>query len=92
MIQRTITNVLARREKKTCLRGLRPSETLASLLSYRHQLGNLNFASSQFRYFTHHRANDKGADQTVRMRATKSVFSHRGPLYFRSVCCQTSGG
>ena len=37
---------------KTCHRGFRQSEFQTSLLSYRDQLENLNFARSKFRYDT----------------------------------------
>ena len=48
--------------EKTCLRDFRLSEFQTSLLSY------IDFACSKFSYGTFKKANNKGADQTARMR------------------------
>ena len=56
------------RREKTCLRGVRQSQFQTSLLSYRDYLENLHFACSWSRYGTFQLANNKGADQTARMR------------------------
>ena len=53
------------RREKTCLRGFRQSEIQTSHLSYRDNLENWNFTCSQFSF---QKANNKGADQTARMR------------------------
>ena len=53
---------------KTCLQGFRLSEIQASLLSYRHYVENGNLACSKLRYDTFQKANNKGADQSARMR------------------------
>ena len=78
------------RREKTCLRGLRPSETQTSLLSYRDKLENWNSARSKYRYGTFQEANNKGADQSARMRRLacalvvrkprRHVFSRGGPI------------
>ena len=67
------TSIGPRREK-TCLRGFRQSEIQTSLLSYRDQLENGNFACSKFRYDTFQKANNKDADQTARMRRLVCAF------------------
>ena len=54
--------------EKTCLRGFLLSEIQTSLLSSRDQLENCNFACIQLWYGTFHKANNKGADHTARMR------------------------
>ena len=56
------------RREKTCLRGIRESEFQTSLVSYRDQLEDWNFTSSKFTYDTFQNANNRGADQTARMR------------------------
>ena len=59
---------IGRRREKTCLRGFRLSEFQTSLLSYRDKLVNWNFACSKFTYGAFQKANNKGAEQTARMR------------------------
>ena len=76
------------RYEKTCLRGLRPGKTQTGLLSYMDKLESWNFGFSKYRYYTISVVNNKGADQTVRMRRLiltfvariwlKQVFSWRG--------------
>ena len=56
------------RREKTCLRGFRQSEFQTSLLSYRDKPENYNFTCSKYTYNTFQKANNKGADQTARMR------------------------
>ena len=56
------------RREETCLREFRQIGFQTSLLSYRDQLENLNFASNKFTYNTFQKANNKGTDQTARMR------------------------
>ena len=56
------------RPDKTCLRGFRHNEPQTSLLSYRDYLENWNFNCYKFTYGTFQKANNKGADQSVRMR------------------------
>ena len=53
------------RREKTCLRGLRQSETQTSLCSYRDYLENRNFVCSKLRYGAFPKANNKGSDQTL---------------------------
>ena len=52
----------------TCLRGFWQSAIQTSLLNYRDQIENWNFARSKSRYNTFQKANNKGAGQTARMR------------------------
>ena len=76
--------------KKTCLRGFRQSESQTSPLSYRDYLENWNFTRSKFTYKTFQKENNKGTDQTARMRRLvcacvvrkprRQVFSWRGPF------------
>ena len=54
--------------EKTCLQGFQLSEFQISLISYRDQLVNWNSAWSKFTYITIQNGNNKGADQTARMR------------------------
>ena len=54
--------------EKTCLWGFRKIEFQTSLLSYTDWLENWNFTCSKFTYDTFHKVNNKGADQTARMR------------------------
>ena len=56
------------RREKSCLRGFHQSEFQTSLLSYRDYLENWNSICSKFTYDSFQKANNKGADQTVRMR------------------------
>ena len=49
--------------------GFRQGEVQTSLLSYRDYLEIWNFASGNSRYDTFQSANNKGADQTARIRA-----------------------
>ena len=53
---------------KTHLWGLRQSKIHTSLLSYRDQLEHWNLACSKFIYNTFQLANNKGADQTAKIR------------------------
>ena len=62
------------RREKICGRGLRQSETQASLYSYRDKLENRNFACSKLRYGAFPKTNKKGADQTARMRRLVCIF------------------
>ena len=48
--------------------GIPSSEIQTSLLSYRDNLENWNFTSAKFTYEIFQKTNDKGADQTARMR------------------------
>ena len=43
------SNIIGPRREKTCLRGFRQNEFQTSLLSYRDQLKNWNFACSKYR-------------------------------------------
>ena len=54
------------RHKKTSLRGFRQSEIQTRLLSYRDYLEKWNLTRSKFTYEIFQKANNKGADQTVR--------------------------
>ena len=67
------------RREKTCLRGLRQSEIQTSLPSYRDALENRNFTRSKFTYETYQKANNKGADQSARMRRLVCVCVVRKP-------------
>ena len=62
------------RREKTCLRGLRQSETQTNLHSYRDWLENRNFACSKLRYGAFPKANNKGADQTAQMCRLVCIF------------------
>ena len=66
-IRKTV-NLYGPRREKTCLRGIREIEFQTSLVSCRYQLEDWNFTSSKFTYDTFQKANNKGADQTARMR------------------------
>ena len=65
------------RRDKTC--GVRQNEIQTSLLSYRDWLENGNFACSKSRYDTFQKANNKDADQSVRMRRLFCAFVVRNP-------------
>ena len=67
------------RREKTCLRGFRHSEIQASLPSYRDALENRNFTRGKFTYETYQKANNKGADQSARMRRLVCVCVVRKP-------------
>ena len=68
------------RRKKTCLRGVLQCEFLNSLLSYRDQIENWNFTWIMSTYDTFQNANNKGADQTARMRRLVCAFVvHKPP-------------
>ena len=56
------------RRETTCLRCIHQSEFQTSLLSYRDKLDNRNFACSKCTYDNFIIGNNKGADQTARMR------------------------
>ena len=60
--------------EKTCLRGFRPDKTQTGLHSYRDKLESWNFGFSKYRYYTNWVANNKGADQTARMRRLSCTF------------------
>ena len=60
--------------EKSCLQGFRQSETQTSLLSYRGYLENQNFSCSKFRDDTFQNPNNKGADQSARMRRLICTF------------------
>ena len=62
------------RHEKICLRGLRPGKTQTGLLSWWDQPGSSNFGYSKKRYYTIDAANNKGADQTARMRRLICAF------------------
>ena len=59
---------------KTCLRGFRKGKLKTSLLSYKDWLEIWNFARSEPRYNSFQYANNKGADQTARMRRLVCAF------------------
>ena len=65
--------------EKTCLRGFRRSEIQISLLGYKNQLVTWTFARSKSRYDSFQFANNKGADQTARMRRLVCAFVVRKP-------------
>ena len=68
------------RREKTCLRGFRHSEIQTSLPSYRDALENRNFTRGKFTYETYQKANNKGADQSARMRRLVCVcVVHKPP-------------
>ena len=67
------------RREKTCLRGFRHSEIQTSLPSYRDALENRNFTRGKFTYVTYQKANNKGADQSARMRRLVCVCVVRKP-------------
>ena len=67
------------RREKTCLRGNRHSEIQTSLPSYRDALENRNFTRGKFTYETYQKANNKGADQSARMRRLVCVCVVRKP-------------
>ena len=56
------------RREKTCLRGVSQSGFQTGILSYRDYLENRNFTCSKFTYKTLQKWNNKGADQSARMR------------------------
>ena len=65
--------------RETCLRGFRQSEIQTSLPSCRDSLENRNFTRSKFIYETYQNANNKGADQSARMRRLVCVCVVRKP-------------
>ena len=67
------------RREKTCLRGVRQREFQTSLPCYRYELENRNFNNSKLRYDAFQTANNKGADQTARMRRLVCDFVVRKP-------------
>ena len=83
------------RREKTCLRGFRHSEIQTSLPSYRDALENRNVTLGKFTYETYQKANNKGADQSARMRRLvcvcvvrnprRQVFSRCGPIAISSI-------
>ena len=80
--------------EKTCLWGFRQSKTKTSLLSYRDLLEIRNAGRSEPRYFTLQKGNNKGTDQSARMRRLVCAFVvHKPPKtgFFatRRVCCFT---
>ena len=64
---------------KTCLRGFWKSEAGTSPLSYTDYLEIWNFACSKPRYDTIKKVNNKGADQTARMRRLVCACVNRKP-------------
>ena len=60
--------------EKICLRDLPPGKAQTGLLSYRSWLGSWNLGFSMYRYYTIQAANNKGADQTARMRRLICAF------------------
>ena len=56
------------RHEKTCLRGIQQNKFQTSLLSYTDYLENWNITCSKCINATFRKANNKGADQTARMR------------------------
>ena len=54
--------------------GFRPGKTQTGLLSCRDQLESRNFGFSKYRYSAIKAADDKGADQTARMRRLICTF------------------
>ena len=77
--------------EKTWLRGFQQCMTQTGLLSYSDEIEAWNFRFSKYRYYTIQVANNKGADQTARMRRLvcafvvhiwhKQIFSWRGSYY-----------
>ena len=67
------------RSHKFCHWGIRQSETQTSLLSHRDQLEDQNFTCSKLRYDLFQNANNKGADQSARMRRLVCAFVDRKP-------------
>ena len=65
--------------EKTCLRCFRQSEIQTSLLSYSDYLENWKFTRSNFTYATLQKANNKGADQTARLRRLVCACVVRNP-------------
>ena len=65
--------------EKTFLRGFRQSEIQTCLLRYRDYLENLNFTRSKSRYDTLQYPNNKGTDQTARMRRLVCTFAFANP-------------
>ena len=65
--------------EKTCLRGFRQSEIQTSFLNYRDNLEDLNFTSSKLTYTIFQKVNNKGADQTARMRRLVCAYVVRNP-------------
>ena len=84
-------NTYGSRRDKTCLRGFRKSEIQTSLLSYRDKLEYQNFACSMFRDVIFQNANNKGVDQSARMRRLVCAYVvHKPPntgfLASRPIC------
>ena len=83
------------RREKICLRGVGQSEFQTTLLSYRDKLENSDFTRSKFTNDNFQKANNKGADQTARMRRLvcacvvrkppKTGFLASRPIYGRVV-------
>ena len=67
------------RREKTFLQGFRQSEIQTCLLRYRDYLENLNFTRSKSRYDTLQYPNNKGTDQTARMRRLVCTFAFANP-------------
>ena len=66
--------VVEPRHEKTCLRDVRPGKTQTSLLNYKNERESWNCKEPNWRYYTVQTANNKGADQTARMRRLISAF------------------
>ena len=67
------------RHEKTYLQGFRPARTQVRLLE------NFNFTYSKFSYDTFQKVNNKGADQTVRMRRLVCTYVVLKPPEFSRV-------
>ena len=63
--------------EKTCPQGLWPGKIQTGLLSYKNKPESWNFVYSKYRHYTVEAANNKGADQTARMRRLSCVFVDR---------------
>ena len=62
------------RREKTCLLGFREKDIQTSLVSYRDLQEKWNFGCSKSWYYPFKQVNNKGADQSVRMRRLVCVF------------------
>ena len=62
------------RHEKICLRDFRPGNTQTGLRSHREELEAWNFGYRRMMYFTIQAANNKGVDETARMRRLICTF------------------
>ena len=67
------------RRDKTCLRGFRQSDTQTSPLNHRDYLEDCKFTFGKFTYDPIQNVNNKGADQTARMRRLVCACAIRKP-------------